>query len=795
MAGQAGALEKLRVLDLTDERAIYGAKLLADLGADVVRPEPPAGDALRRRGPHLSHSDHGSLWYAFFASNRTTVRLDPSTDAGQAELARMVSEADVVLACDGAFGVDEARLEAVAATRPELVVVDTSSFGPDGPWRDFLAPDLVAGALGGAVATTGDVDTPPLKTFGDLNFVLSGAYAAIAALAAVNRVRGGGCGDFARVSVHESIASCLEHVLMWYWYQDQLPVAAGPVLERRGSLHWSNAYVVMPAQDGAIMVTPTPSLDRQLVWLIEEEAQQDLLDPKYQEPANRRTFIRRLMTVLREWVATRDVEGLFLEAQQERHAPYGWVLPVDKVAENPQLAARNWWATYRVGDAEVQGTGAPFHLSETPWAMAPPRAEERPWTTPRKAAPTSGRSASDRPLRGLRILDFTHVLAGPFATRILGDLGADVVKVNSGTRAGPNGPDSPYYLMWNRNKRALALDMAHEETRRICRDLCQQADVVIDNFSVGVLDRWGVGYQAVREANPKVIYVQMSGMGEGGPWSNFVTYAPTIHALAGLTRLTGVAGRQDIGIGFSYNDHCAGLHGAFAILAALEARRTTGKGQRIDMSQFEVGVNLIGPTLMDCFANGRVAQPAGNAQPYDDVAPHNCYPCAGAASDRVADERWVAIACMTDAQWQALREVMGDPAWAAAAELRTAAGRVAHADLDDRIAGWTRTLSAAAVMGRCQAAGVPAGVVQTGADMCEHDPQFRHDGFLQPLADAHPDAGETYVDRLPIRFAGTPIDVYRRARTVGEDNVDVLTEWLGMSEQAVRAAEERGYLA
>ena len=233
-----------------------------------------------------------------------------------------------------------------------------------------------------------------------------------------------------------------------------------------------------------------------------------------------------------------------------------------------------------------------------------------------------------RPLEGLKILDFTHVLAGPFATRMLGDMGADVVKINSLDRAvGANDPIHPYYIMWNRNKRALALDMSDESARKTCEELCQKADVVIDNFSVGVLDRWGVGYDTISQVNKKVIYIQMSGMGDGGPWSKFVTYAPTIHALCGLTHTTSVKNRQDIGIGFSYNDHQAGLHGAVAILAGLESRRHSGKGQRIDISQFEVGVNFVAPSLIDHFSNKTITEPSANDLPYDEVAPHGVYPC------------------------------------------------------------------------------------------------------------------------------------------------------------------------
>ncbi len=792
MPTHPSALGALTVLDLTDDRAIYGAKLLADMGARVVRPEPPGGDPLRRRGPHLEGGDGGSLWHAFFASNRRFVTVDPGASDGQEALAELVEGADVVLACDGALKA-AAKLDEAVARRPELIVIDVSSFGPTGPWRDCLAPDLVAGALGGAVATTGDVDTPPLKTFGELNFVLSGAYAAIAVLAAVYRQRRTGAGQRGHVPVHECIASCLEHVLMWYWYHDRMPNAQGPSLTRRGSLHWSNAYVVMPAKGGSIMVTPTPSFDNQLVWLIENDAQQDLLDPKYQEPEHRRDYIRRIMQVLRDWVGTREVEEIFFDAQAH-HAPYGWVLSVDKVAKNPQLAARDWWAAYAVDGRQVEGTGAPYRFSATPWRIDHAAADAADEPGPPPSPPSPCGDADRLPLRGLRILDFTHVLAGPFATRILADLGADVVKVNTATRAGPNAPGSVYYIMWNRNKRALALDMSRDEARSVCRRLCETADVVIDNFSVGVLDRWGVGYDAVSAANPKVIYVQMSGMGDGGPWSDFVTYAPTIHALSGLTYLTGVPGREDIGIGFSYNDHCAGLHGAFAILAGLEARRQIGRGQRIDMSQFEVGVNLAGPTMLDYFASGRAATPLGNRLPYDAAAPHNCYPCAGAPSENVADEQWVAIACMTDAQWQALRQLMGDPAWAQEARFEAAAGRQAAEDLDDRIAEWTRTLSAGDVMARCQAAGVPAGVVQTGADMGERDPQLRESGFLMELDEEHPVAGKVYADRLPIRFEGEPTPSYRRTRELGEDNAEVLQDWLGMSEEEVREGEEAGFL-
>ena len=370
------ALDAVRVLDLVDERGIYGVKLLADLGADVVRVEPPEGDPLRERGPFRTGpgaADH-SLWYAFYASNRKFAALDHATETGRRQLRKLVEWADVIV---DSGTLQEAGLEpnSVLEAKPALVIVSVSSFGLKGPWKDYLAPDLVAGALGGVCATTGDVDTPPLKGYGELNFVVSGCYTAIAALSALRHARETGEGQVVEAPVHEAIASCLEQVFMWLWYHERLPMAEGPVLQRRGSLHWTNAYQVVPAKGGSIMVTPTPRPDAQVAWLAEEGAQQDLLDPKWQEPENLFPMLEAIMNAMREWVATKQVEEFFFAAQ-ERHSPYGWVLALDRVATNPQLEARDWWAEYRLGGEAVRGPGAPYRLSGTPWR------EPRPQTGP-----------------------------------------------------------------------------------------------------------------------------------------------------------------------------------------------------------------------------------------------------------------------------------------------------------------------------------------------------------------------------------------------------------------------------
>ena len=807
------ALEGVRVIDLTDERGIYGAKLLADLGADVVRPEPITGDPLRARGPHIEGqtTQTSSLWHAFFASNRRFVSLDLATSNGSSQLHNLIAHADIVLICKDAFAVNEADLAAAKLARPELIVIDVSSFGTSGPWADYLGPDIVAGALGGAASTTGDADTSPLKGFGEMNFMISGAYVAIAALSALAHVRATGQGQSVGVSVHECIASCLEQVFMFYWYEKTLKRPEGKVLPRRGAMHWSDAYTVLNGKGGSIMATPAPDFDRQLMWWIEEGVHDDLIDPKYMEPENLRARTLRAMEVMTDWVAEKDVEALFFEAQS-RHSPYGWVLPLEKVAENPQLEAREWYVPYQIGEETISAPGAPYRFSDTPWRLNAyggiGSANEEVlgdlnWHS--KPTTVDKQATADKPLQGLKVLDFTHVLAGPFATRILADMGADVIKINSADRAvGTQDPHHPYYLMWNRSKRALALNMSQDSAKQLAGQLANQADIVIDNFSAGVLDRWGIGYKQISTTNKGVIYVQMSGMGDGGPWSKFVTYAPTIHALCGLTHTTSVPGREDIGLGFSYNDHQAGLHGTVAVLAALEARNRTGKGQRVDVSQFEVGVNFLGPSLLDFFANNNTARPCGNDLPYDVQAPHGCYRCldetrstgADAATQAKINERWIAIACTDDAQWQSLCMLMQNPSWCQDARFSSAQGRhQAQEELNTLVGQWTATNEAYDLMARCQRAGVPAGVVQDGADLAERDPQLAEVNFLQAMDDVHPTLGQTWFDRLPLHFEKTPCDEYRRVRAIGEDNEQVLKDWLGMDSASVAAHAAEGTLS
>ena len=356
-------LSGVRVLDLADERAIYGAKLLADLGATVVRIESSTGDALRGRGPFDNSGE--SLWFNYYASNRHIITLDPTDEKAKTELKHILRGTDVVIDT-GSLESRGMSLEDLERLNPQITYVDVASFSKTGPWRNYLAPDLVAGALGGAAATTGDTDTTPLKLFGDQSFLVSGVYAAIAGLAGLFQSSRTGLAEQIDISVHETIVSTLEHVLMIAWYPEFVSYAKGNVLPRRGSLHWSNAYQVMTAKNGSLMVTPTPDVQKQIAWLAEEDLHEDLLDEKYNDLSLRQVFIKRLMDIMGKWVSDKDAETFFHEAQA-RHHPFGLVMKPDELAGNVHLESRSWWEDYTVENGVIKGPGSPYRFSRSSW--------------------------------------------------------------------------------------------------------------------------------------------------------------------------------------------------------------------------------------------------------------------------------------------------------------------------------------------------------------------------------------------------------------------------------------------
>jgi len=393
---------------------------------------------------------------------------------------------------------------------------------------------------------------------------------------------------------------------------------------------------------------------------------------------------------------------------------------------------------------------------------------------------------NENPLSGLRVLDFTWMLAGPYATRIFADFGAEVIKVQSRkTARGAESNPTGYFNTWNRNKRSIALELSHAEAREIVLKLTAKSDVVIENFSPRVMPNWGLDYEKLKEVKPDLIMLGMSAMGQGGPWKDYVAFAPTLHALSGLTHLTSLEKRSPLGPGYAYADIVAGLYGAFAVLAALEYRDGTGQGQYIDLSEYEAICTLMGPSLLDASVNEKEIQPQGNCPDYITAAPYGCYKCSG-------KDRWCVIAVSGEEEWQSLSRVLGHPDWTKEKKFSTAAKRKeSRKELDEILTKWTTQHTAEEVVHLLQEAGISAGVVQNAEDLSK-DPQLMARNFFVELE--HPVLGKTISDRSPIRFEEDLTVDWKAAPQLGEDNRYVFLELLGFTERELANYMERGII-
>jgi crotonobetainyl-CoA:carnitine CoA-transferase CaiB-like acyl-CoA transferase len=393
----------------------------------------------------------------------------------------------------------------------------------------------------------------------------------------------------------------------------------------------------------------------------------------------------------------------------------------------------------------------------------------------------------------VRILAFTHVAAGPYATLQLAALGAEVIKVESRTRVDSwryrdknrDPEESRPFADHNKNTRSVTLNLKTASGVELARALARQSDVVIDNFSAGVMDRLGLGYRELSADHSEIIVIHLSGMGSTGPYRSCVTFGPSIMAISGLTYLWNHPGLPEpVGSQTSYPDYLVGGYAAFAVTALLNERDRTGRGRELDLNQIEVALACLGPAVVSEVNNGPVA-PQGNGNGID--APRGCYPCRGGNDD------WCVISVRTDKEWNRLAEIIGAPEVAGDSRFRTAAGRIAHKDdLDRAIGAWTCGRSAREVMEACQAGHVPAGIVATGRDLAT-DPHLADRGFLTDMD--HPRLGRQRFPGPPIRLGTTPLPTWRLGPLMGQDNRLLLGELLGLSDQAIERYERDGVIA
>jgi crotonobetainyl-CoA:carnitine CoA-transferase CaiB-like acyl-CoA transferase len=780
-----GPLAGLRVIELTNETGRFAGKLLAESGASVV--------SLQRcfPGPTMLHTppERGGLLDWWFDAGKQRVHIDLTTEEGRDDYRRLAALADLVVETEAPGRLTELELDHgdLVGANPRLVQVSLTPFGRTGPRADWQTSDLVAGALSGVLSISGTPDEA-VGAWGRQNLNLGSMMACICGLAGVYSARETGRGQHIDVSLHEVMTSSIENLFFQWWFPDVLPLPQRAL--RQGSLHWLGAYVVANAKTGACNVAPVPQPSVLFEWMTEEG------DPEGAELSKltieeAMAQMPRVMHAVKRFALTKDSGELFQEAQR-RHLAFGEVQTVAQVAANPQYAFRG---TFRPVEGyetvRVPGPYAIFHGTPVGRQQPPPASNTAAdaiaadWGSVAAVAPTPEESrhrgpvSAGKPLDGLRVVDFTWVLAGPFANRVLGDLGADVLKFQTAERATlVNSPDFPYFYVWNRSKRLVSLDMKKPDAIDVIRRIIEQADVLMENFSAGVLARWGLDYESVKAWNPGIVYVTMSGPGHEGPWSKMITYAPTIHALCGLTHLSNPTDRRDVGPGFSLNDHAAGLSSVVAVLSAIESRRRTGEGQHVDIAQMETGTYLIGPAVLDYLANEREAQPLGNADPFGQWCPNEVYRCG--------DQHEVAVTCRTDEEWHRLCAAVGwgiaelarDPSFA------TVSGRFARrGEIDERLREWCTTRTADAAVAALQGHGVPAGKVQDGGDLMA-DPQHVARGFFR--LGTHAVFGERPYDRFPGLWSGTDLEPYMLSGAyIGEHNFEVYAQLAGLTEEDI----------
>lgn len=801
-------LQGLRVIDLSDDVAgAYATRWLAAFGADVVKVEPPEGDPTRRMGPRRDDNGETSALYAFLNTGKRSVVVDHSVEATRPRLINLIEHADVVVET-GAPGLWASRgidFDGIREAHPSQVVCSITPFGQDGPRAGWRVTALTAFAVGGQMMMTGDPDREPLKTAGFQAHVQAGLNACAAIVTALYAARRDGAGDHIDISIQEAQAACLE--------------ATGPMAmikgldgERVGN-QTRAVWGIHPCADGYIGVA---AMNRQTASVYRCIDRADLLEsPVFMDLNAHPEGNEVATTFIREWTLAHTAEEIFELARAHR-APFSLIPTPRELLEWPPLVERGFWkridhpvlGEHVVPDLPFSIDGerggfdrAPLLGEHTDEVL---RAIEA--TPPPPPTPVQERR---RPLGGIRLLDLTQVWAGPYATRYLADMGADVIHIE-----GPSFPDAirgvgrgsdprhfnkaPHFNDCNRNKRGLTLDLQSEEGMAAFRKLVQTADVVIENWSVGVSERRGIGYADLKALNPRIISVQMPAFSQHPPESERVGFGPTIEQMGGLVALQGYEGDGPHKSGISYGDPVAGTAAAAATVLALLQREATGEGAHVVTYQRDAIANVVGEFIVAESAGLDYPVRIGNRDP--EMAPHNTYRTRddeGRLQGNLQGEpigefhdTWVAIAVDSDEAWRALCATIGD-ARLDRPEFATTAGRLQHDREIDAILGEAlRERDPSEVAAALQSAGVSACEVLS-ALMLVRDDHLAARGFYQTVA--HPEAGEHRTSHPIWRFADRPQPQLRPAPCFGEHNREVIAD-AGYTDEEIDALEAASVL-
>jgi crotonobetainyl-CoA:carnitine CoA-transferase CaiB-like acyl-CoA transferase len=789
------ALAGLRVLELgTGVGAAYCGKLLAGLGADVIKVEPPAGDSLRFEGPFPGDEPHLETSGLFLHLN--TGKRSVVASAGERD--RLLAEADVVVLSGRPSELTAAGLvpDELRARFPRLVVTCISTFGQTGPYAEYLGGELIAYALGGYMLLTGPADRPPLKAYGHLVEYQAGAHAALGTLAALRAREFTGTGQVVDVSAMEAATFMIGGVQQGAHFYGRIARRAGT---RLLGVPAEQPYpsTIRPCRDGHVHCHSNNRHYDLLGTLIGH--------PRLHDPevlARMTGHADEIDAILDEWLADKDREDVVRIAQEMR-LPFTEVRTPSEVLADPHLRERETFAEI---EHPVAGTvtlpAMPMRMSATPPTLtrAPLLGEhtgERfgmaDVSPPFSPATSAG---GPRPLSGIRVVDFTNAVAGPIASFILADLGADVIKVEGPAARHRNaaglaplaegGEDVPwdrvaFFNELNHGKRGVTIDVTKPRGRNLFLKLVAKADVVVQNFSPRALDNMRLHYEHLRGMNPSIVMLSMPAFGLSGPYRDRASYGPGIDAMSGLAHLTGYPDGPPMKPGNFFCDQQAGTLAAYSCLAALRHRDLTGEGQHVELAMIEGELQLLADAYLDYHWNGRERLRAGND--LGARAPHDAYRCAG-------EDEWVAIAVEDEDQWHALCAAIGLPSLATDERFASPRARTANRDeLRAVIEAWTSTRSHYEAMSALQPGGVPAGAALNCLELLS-DPHIAARGGFEYVQ--LPNAGRTPYPRVAFTLSDTPIPISAAGPAFGGANRDVFCGLLGLSDEEFYELERAG---
>ncbi len=780
-------LHDLRVVEISDRIAgSYCGKLLVDAGAQVHKIEPPQGDSLRRYSATGSPVADGAdaPFFSFLNAGKRSMTCAPDSDRYEAEIAA----ADVVVVTAGrsraaAMGIDPQRLLAESG---RAVIVTISDFGWDGPYADRAASEFTLQAWAGSPGFRGDPAGPPIAIGGDLGEYMGGVYAAFGALAVRRRVERGGPGEHLDLSMLEAMTAMQSSE----WLHSQL--LRVPPIRRT-----TEVPSIEPAKDGYVgitMVTGQQWLD--FVAMVECPQLEEIEQLRFQ--IGRWAYRDLIREQIHPWLAERTVAEI-VELGQLFRLPIAALGNGSTIRDMEYVRQRKAFAHNPAG----------FHQPRAPWLMsacAPaPLSDtdavgeadaEPPWHQDEFDEPSA---SQELPLAGVRIVDLTAFWAGPAATHLLAAFGADVVKVESIQR--PDGirysggmrtdVDDWWEYGWvfhamNTNKRSVTLDLGSEDGRRLFTELVAGADVVIENFSPRVMEQFGLTADALLKVNPELVFARMPAFGLDGPWRDRVGFAPTMEQIAGLAWVTGLPEGPPV-TPRGACDPLAGVHAAFAVLAALNFAERTGCGQLVELPMLETVLNATAVQAIESEVFGTTLCRRGNRGHCDSI--QNIYRCADSVEQQ---DEWIAVTVRDDQQWHALVELMGRPAWCDESLSRVAGRRTRADDVDRRLHDWFAEQPRDAMVERLAGAGIPAAPVLSPSLVTEN-PQLRARGFFEALH--HASTGDGLYPCPPFALlSGQGSWLLRPPPRLGEHNEEVLRDRCGLTDEELMRLATSGVI-